>query len=226
MTLSERLAERMAEKRISQTALAREVGVSQQTIGKLLTGHSSGSSHIHKIARAVGTSPEYLTGETDDPTPTSLSSPRQDYRGPPATVPRYPDDVVPVRELDLTFGMGATYLEVPVTESVRYISRGFLRQYTKADPEHLLFATGIGDSMAPTILDSDGLLIDTSQQTLNIADKIWAAAYADCGTIKRLRPVPGGGVLMLADNPNVPDATAYDGELHLLGRVVAIMRKV
>lgn len=53
---------------LSQTQLAREAGVSQATIGKLESGISSGTSHLHKIARALKTTPEYLSGETDDPT--------------------------------------------------------------------------------------------------------------------------------------------------------------
>lgn len=134
--------------------------------------------------------------------------------------------LVPVREIDLSLGMGATYLDVPVTETVRLFPIEWLRLYTKADPEHLLFAQGVGDSMEPTLRDSDLMLIDCSQKHLNMSDKVWAIAYADCGAVKRLRPVPGGGVEILSDNLNVPTATAYDGELHILGRVVATVRKM
>lgn len=52
---------------LSQAALAREVGVSQQSIGRLVTGEAIGSRHLHKIAIALRTTPAYLTGETDDP---------------------------------------------------------------------------------------------------------------------------------------------------------------
>jgi transcriptional regulator with XRE-family HTH domain len=61
-----RLRERMNEEGISQAELARRVGVRQPTIFKLLTGENAGSTHIHKIARELGTTPAYLTGETDD----------------------------------------------------------------------------------------------------------------------------------------------------------------
>lgn len=52
---------------LSQAALARKVGVSQQSIGRLVTGEAMGSRYLHKIAAALGTTPAYLTGETDDP---------------------------------------------------------------------------------------------------------------------------------------------------------------
>lgn len=56
----------MSEKNLSQSGLARRVGVTQTTIRKLLSG-GYGSKHLHRIARELETTPAYLTGETDDP---------------------------------------------------------------------------------------------------------------------------------------------------------------
>jgi transcriptional regulator with XRE-family HTH domain len=67
MRIGQRIAERRKAKGLSQGALAKLSGLSQPTIGKLEAGISSGSSHIHRIARALDTTPAYLTGETDDP---------------------------------------------------------------------------------------------------------------------------------------------------------------
>jgi phage repressor protein C with HTH and peptisase S24 domain len=135
-------------------------------------------------------------------------------------------DLVAVQEIDLKFGMGATELELPVTSQIRHFSREWLRQYTHANPDKLYFAQGIGDSMEPTIKDSDLLLIDTSEDTIRVSDKFWAIAFGYSGMVKRLRPMPDGSVRILSDNPNVPDEVAHDGELHLLGRVVGIVRKM
>lgn len=222
MALAENLRLRLEEMGMTQTELARQVGITQPTIGDLLSGKSQGSKHLHRIARVLQTTPEALTGERVE-LGSALHDPRLAFSGFP---PQIPPEMALVREIDLSLGMGSTYLDVPVSEKFRHFSRDWLRQYTHADPENLLFAQGMGDSMFPTLLDSDLLFIDCSQQNLNVADRIWALAYAECGSVKRLRPVPGGGVLMLSDNPNVPDATAYDGELHILGRVVAVVRKM
>lgn len=135
-------------------------------------------------------------------------------------------DLVPVREIDLSYGMGATYLDVPITEEVHHFPRAWLRRYTRSAPDKLFFAQGIGDSMEPTLHDSDLLLIDTEQRQLTSADRIWVLTYADCGMIKRLRPVPGGGVEVMSDKKEVPPFTAYDGELEIIGRVVAVQRKL
>lgn len=134
--------------------------------------------------------------------------------------------MVAVRELDLAFGMGATFLDVPVTEQVRYFPREWLRQFTKAPPEHLAWVQGTGDSMAPTLLDSDTLLLDLSKKSLSMADQIWALSYCGLGMVKRLRPTPDGGLRLLSDNPAVPEETSHDGEVELIGRVVAFTRKL
>lgn len=134
--------------------------------------------------------------------------------------------MVAVRELNLAFGMGATFLDVPVTEQVRYFPREWLRQFTKAAPEHLAWVQGVGDSMAPTLLDSDTLLLDLSKKSLSMSDQIWALAYCGLGMVKRLRPTPDGGLRLLSDNPAVPEETSHDGEVQLIGRVVAFTRKL
>lgn len=205
-------------KGLSQTQLAKAADLSQATIGKLESGISSGSSHLHRIARVLGTTPEYLTGETDDPSEGALPVPSAQTLADQL-------DLVEVQEIDLKFGMGATELEIPVTTKVRHFSRDWLRQYTRADPDKVYFAQGIGDSMAPTIHDSDLLIIDTSEDHLRMADKIWAVAFCGQGMVKRLRQTRDG-VQILSDNQLVPPETAFDGELHILGRVVGIVRKM
>lgn len=218
MIVPDRILALMSELEISQSELARRVGVTQQTIGKLCKGQSHGSKYLHQIARELGTTPEYLTGGIDDPAKGAVPLPT------PHTLAEQLD-LVEVPEIDLKFGMGATDLELPVTSSTRHFSRTWIRQYTRAAPEHLYFAQGIGDSMMPTIHDSDLLLVDTSERNLNLGDKIWAISYCGQGMIKRLRN-KGDGVQILSDNQLVPPDMAYDGELHILGRVVGTFRKM
>ncbi len=67
MIVSSRVEERMNAAGLSQSELARRVGVSQPTIYKLLRQSKKGSTHLHRIARELGTTPEYLSGEIDDP---------------------------------------------------------------------------------------------------------------------------------------------------------------
>lgn len=79
--------------------------------------------------------------------------------------------------------------------------------------------------MAPALLDSDLLPIHTSEQTIRLADKNWAVSFYGSGTVKRLRQTREG-VKIMSDNPAISEEVATDGELHVLGRVVAIVRKM
>jgi phage repressor protein C with HTH and peptisase S24 domain len=80
--------------------------------------------------------------------------------------------------------------------------------------------------MMPAILDSDILLIDTTQQSPRMWDQFWAIEMHGLGMIKSLRPAKDGGMRLVSVNPDFRDELAYDGEMNVIGRVVAIVRKV
>jgi len=67
MSVGARIAERLAALGMSQSELARRTRLGQSTINGLVRGSSTSSTHLHRIARELGTTPAYLTGETDDP---------------------------------------------------------------------------------------------------------------------------------------------------------------
>lgn len=230
--IGDRLKERREAAGLSQADLAERVKLTQPSIGRLESGDTRETGKLYALARELKTTPEYLTGESDDPSPVDVGDRSSGYRAEPSSLivpqggPIDASKLVGVREIDLTFGMGATYMEVPVTTTIRYFSRDWVRQYTRADPDMLFFAQGIGDCMEPTIVDSDLLLVDASQKTVHLHNKIWAIAYGQAGGIKRLRPMADGSIKMLCDNPSIPDEVAYDGELAVLGRVVAAVRKL
>lgn len=64
---AERFKERLKANGLTQTALARRTGVSQQSISRLMKGERYGSRYLHRIAFELGTTAAYLMGETDDP---------------------------------------------------------------------------------------------------------------------------------------------------------------
>lgn len=71
-----RILERLSTLGISQSELARRVGVSQPAINTLIRGKGRHSAHLHRIARELRTTPAYLEGETDDPT---LEAPEEPF---------------------------------------------------------------------------------------------------------------------------------------------------
>ena len=140
------------------------------------------------------------------------------------------DEMVYVREVDISLAMGdgAVVEDYPATQLVPF-NLGFIRAITRANTEHLLLMTGHGESMEPTLLRSDYLMIDTSAQGPIISDTIWAFHYAGGGMIKRLRRIREGGrdcYLIVSDNPHVPPQIAEIEDIHIIGKLVWLGRRM
>ncbi len=222
MTMGERIEERLHAKGWSQAELARRIGVQSTSIWKLVTGASQGSKHLHRIARELDTTAEYLTGETDDPAPGNGGERRTLWSGPAIE----DEDRVEIASVDLAYGMGGTFLDAGEAEVEKVpFSRTWLRaNVTDAPPEVLGVAQGIGDSMEPVLFDRDLVFFDRSARLQDhVSDKMWVFAYGQIGMIKRLRPLPDGNVRIMSANRTYPDEIA--SELHIIGRVVASLRR-
>lgn len=205
---------------LSQAELARRVGISQQAVSKMAGGGAYGSRYLHRIARELGTTPAYLTGETDDPSEGALPAPKaQDIAEQLDAV------LVPQVDIGLSMGGGSALEDWPVTQMVP-MSRAWLSGLTSSSPEHLFVARGEGDSMMPTLLDGDLAIIDRAQQTPRQQDRIWALAYGGWGMIKRLRSLPDGSLQINSDNAAVSPIVAYEGEAQIIGRVVGVVRRI
>lgn len=244
MFRNDRLRELLADQEMSQSELARRVGVSQTAIYKLVSGAGQGSKFIHRLAEELGVLPGYLMGETDVPAqPGDYERHLEKRRKEPdypkqkavsdrrlgwASQPVENADTIELEEFDVSFGLGAAYIhDSPVEARKRVFSRSWIRQFTQSPFDHLFWGTGIGDSMTPTILDADVVLIDTFDRTPRFADKLWAVEVGGLGSIKRLRPTTDGeGMRLLSSAPDVPEEIVFDGEMTIVGRVVAVVRKV
>ena len=227
----DRLARRLAEVGMSQAQLARNIGVTQPSIAALISGKSKKTRHLHRIARELQTTPEYLTGERDEAGRGGalVSENRRDFRGGPAAArPRAnDDDVVQVREIDLSLGAGGTYIgDGHVVETFRDFPRSWLRELTRTDPEFLVFARVKGNSMKPTLYDADVVIIDLTKTRISEQDEVWAVAVAEIGMVKRIWANTDGSYKIKSDNPNVDPETAVDGEMFVVGQVVGKLGKL
>lgn len=140
-----------------------------------------------------------------------------------------PDELVYIREVDIRLAMGDPLVveDYPATQLVPF-NLGFVRQVTPTQTDKLLIMTGQGESMEPTLLRSDLLMIDTAA-TWSISDQIWAFHYAGGGMIKRLRRVREDGkdrYLILSDNSEVPPQSADIEDVHLIGKLVWVGRRM
>lgn len=135
------------------------------------------------------------------------------------------DDVVEIVSLDLSLSMGpGTLIEEFVEEEPVKFDIGLLRAVTRT-PLHLLRAVkGVGDSMEPTLRTNDRILIDTSEKMLSRVHGIYWVDHLGAHGIKRLRAVGHGRVLIMSDNPTVPDYDVDADELRIHGRAIWLMR--
>lgn len=128
-----------------------------------------------------------------------------------------------VLDLSLPMGPGAD-IEDYIEETVMKLDVGLLRVLTRSAPEKLRVIRGIGDSMAPTITNSDLVIIDTAYSTMDFEDKIWAVRIRGFGAIKRLRSASKGQIRIISDNPDVENDIADMEEIVILGRVVGSIK--
>lgn len=220
MIVMERLAERMRHFGLSQAELARRVGITQQAVGKLVNGSSRSSPHIGKIAQVLETTPAYLVGQVADPDEGAMLIPTDDVIADQL-------DLVTIDEIDLAFGLGETFTDqVSIDVTPRRFPRAWLSGLTDAPPSLLVFARGRGDSMMPTMLDGDIVLIDKSQRDFRQQDVLWALTMGDAAMIKRLRLRPSGRVAILSDNATVPQDEVEAADIRIVGRVVFIGRRM
>jgi phage repressor protein C with HTH and peptisase S24 domain len=220
MTVGERIDERLKKLGISQAELARRVKVSQPTINALIKGGNTTSKHLHRIAAELETSPAYLAGETDDDAPTGIAPSALE-----ALAEKLDLAVIPELELGYSMGGGAIFDQYEHRGVVPF-QRTWLRSMMRGSFDDLFVARGEGDSMQPTLLDGDIVLIDSSQRDVRQQDRIWAISYGDLGMIKRVRRRPDGTYLLLSDNSTVPPIECADEEMHVVGRVIWIGRRI
>lgn len=220
MSVGQRIEERLAKLDMNQSELARRVKVSQPTINALIRGDNATSKHLHRIAAELETSPAWLAGETEDDAPISLPPSALD-----ALADKYDLAFLPEFEIGYSMGGGVPFEHVEQKGVVPF-QREWLRTMMRGTIDELFVARGEGDSMQPTILDGDIVLIDTAQKAVRQQDRIWAVNYGDLGMVKRVRRLPTGRHLLLSDNATVPPVECDDDEMQVIGRVIWIGRRI
>ncbi len=206
---------------LTATGLAKETGLSPSTIHRPYTGKALSRLSQPTVQKLRARFPDYggwdayLRGD-----PNFSLLPLDSGRLRPT------DDSLAIPMLELGYGMGGTFLDgIDPGEVIEHFPRSFVRMFTKAPEQLLCFSHGIGDSMYPTIGDRDVLLIDRSRDTISVNDQIWVLSVGGIGMVKRVR-MGGGKITLLSDNENVPDYDPGDDELQVIGRVIAVVRRI
>lgn len=132
-----------------------------------------------------------------------------------------------IPEVDIAYSMGGgSLVGSPVDERWVPFRRDWLDRLTRGFKADVFLSRGQGDSMMPTILDDDDVLVNRADNVVQHQDRIWALGYGELGMIKRVRRLPGGQFQLNSDNPAVTSIEATEDELFIVGRVIWIGRRV
>jgi phage repressor protein C with HTH and peptisase S24 domain len=127
-------------------------------------------------------------------------------------------------DLRLPMGPGATVDDYVEEEPIEF-DLAYIRSFSRSPLSRLRIAEGVGDSMFPTLVSSDLVWIDTTQNQLLHSDRIYAASINGGAAIKRLRPIDGGKrVLIISDNKMVDSYEVDAQDIVIWGRVIRFAR--
>jgi hypothetical protein len=133
--------------------------------------------------------------------------------------------MVPKLKIDASAGHGALTDSEAVAGQV-----GFDEKWLKklgCEPSQLSLIRVLGDSMAPTLLDGDDIMVDRSAANTALRDGIHVIRMDDVLMVKRLARGPVGRISILSDNIAYPDWADVDGsDVTIIGRVIWAGRKL
>jgi transcriptional regulator with XRE-family HTH domain len=103
----------------------------------------------------------------------------------------------------------------------------FVREQLHTAPSRLLVLDTTGDSMAPTIVSGERVIVDTSHKTPT-PDGLYAIRDTfNCIVVKRLQVLRSARpprVKIISDNTNHPSEEAPLGELEIVGKVLCCLK--
>ena len=194
---------------ISQTRLAKMVGTTPSQISVIESNKSRPSLKTAiRIARALDTSLDYLTGEIDNATPYTelLSAPNEwdEYQlGSDASPSAESDgvwaDYVAILEVDTAAGAGAVVHDERVTGRMKFPVRWLRREGLSA--EHCRIIRVAGESMEPTLPDGCSILVN-QEGTEQEDGKIFVIRTGDELIVKRTLQLRSGQWVVASDNPD------------------------
>ena len=226
-------------RRMSRSELVRRSGVSKQQLSRLENGLIRlRLDHLKPFANALGYSPEQilLWGRypgTGDHIESSDVLPERGGRDEPVGPPKGQ-----VPELDTRAGLGGGGLPArdvrkegrhadPLKAEGWLFPTSFVREQLHTSAARLLVLDTTGDSMAPTIMSGERVIVDTGHKTPT-PDGLYAIRDTfQCIVVKRLQVLRSSRptrVRVISDNPNHPSEEAPLGELEIVGKVLCCLK--
>ncbi len=123
-------------------------------------------------------------------------------------------------------GFGATVNQEYAIGSFGFEER-WLREITGAAPDQLSTIRIRGDSMQPTLMDGDEVLVDQSRRDPRNGDGIYVLRKDEMLMVKRLTVAPSSGLLTISsDNQAYPTwRDCAPDTLSVIGLIIATLRR-
>ena len=141
----------------------------------------------------------------------------------------HPDaPLVPISEMEVeaAAGGGAVADEVTEERARWYLPEAMVRHEGDANPETLRILRVRGDSMEPEMREGDRLLVDTARRR-PATGELFVLFDGTGLVVKRVEMVPGEAHLrLLSANPAYAPYTALGDEIHVVGKVVWVLRRM
>ncbi|AWQ43701.1 MULTISPECIES: XRE family transcriptional regulator [Enterobacter cloacae complex] len=197
MGFSERLAQAMKHAGYTQGRLAKDVGMAQSSVNKLLK-NANGSRKTVEIASVLGVRPEWLSageGEMASSSarePTALCQVKSSLNG------VYRVDVLDVKA---SAGPGsiATSDFIETIRAIEYTTEQARALFGNRPASHVKVITVNGDSMDGTISPGDQIFVDTSVTHFD-GDGVYVFVFGKTLHVKRLQ-MQRDRLAVISDNP-------------------------
>jgi phage repressor protein C with HTH and peptisase S24 domain len=220
-TLSDRLRARTQQLGLSPAHVAEMAGVNRSFVYDILRGRSArpGIDRLADVARVLKVEREWLIhgiGEVEGASP-FIDSPDDAFVAIAHATPRP------------SMGGGAVLTEDGDTPGRAYHFRqSWIRHKLKASPSQLRIMHVEGDSMAPTLLGGDAVLVDMTRQLPN-PPGIFVLDDGMGLVAKRLEHIPNSdppAVRVISDNKFYPEYERTAEEIRIIGRIRWFAREI
>ncbi|EOY4404064.1 helix-turn-helix transcriptional regulator [Klebsiella pneumoniae] len=196
MDFSGRLAHAMSLAGYTQGRLAKEVGMAQSSVNKLLNG-ANGSRKTVEIASVLGVRPEWLSAGDGE----MFSEPGRGSLAAPQVEPQKGIYRVDVLDVKASAGPGALITNdfIETIRAIEYTSEQARALFGNRPSQNIKVITVTGDSMDTTISPGDEIFVDISVTHFD-SDGVYVFAFGKTLHVKRLQ-MQRDRLAVISDNP-------------------------
>lgn len=197
MGFSERLAQAMKHAGYTQGRLAKDVGMAQSSIHKLLND-ANGSRKSVEIASVLGVRPEWLSTGEGEMAAIGTSEPTALYQVKPSLNGIYRVDVLDVKA---SAGPGTLVTSdfIETIRAIEYTTEQARALFGNRPATHVKVITVNGDSMEGTISPGDQIFVDTGVTYFD-GDGVYVFVFGKTLHVKRLQ-MQRDRLAVISDNP-------------------------